>query len=50
MVEIKDKKVVKTGGSFYFPIPKKFIESGEVEPEEKYDAIIKKSGDENTSE
>jgi len=41
-VKIKDKKIVRVGKSYYFPIPKILVNSEILSPDVKYDCKLNK--------
>lgn len=41
-IQIKNKKIIKVGKSFYYPIPKSLIELGIVDKNKYYTAFLKK--------
>lgn len=41
IVKIKNTQPVKVGNSFYFTIPKQFINNGIIDPKRKYDILFK---------
>lgn len=42
MVEIKNRKPVKVGESYYFTIPKQYIDNGLISIDDKYDLDVDK--------